>query len=215
MTLPTLALWLNAWRVEMAQVAGLSLGLLISVVVFLTIASRHTLVAISITAVLGVIWVASAYLARALHWKRWLVVGLILFLGIVIGIVVAASNPGLLKKAVSLPIALGNSVNRLEVTQGMLSLIGDYPYTGAGLESFPGHYSTYYLLTPNYIIPHSYNLYTDVAFEQGIIALLSLLWVMLISIILLLIYGKSLACPSRPSLAIPQPLLCYRTQFLR
>ena len=197
MTLPLLlALGLTAWREKKwLRLAGISLGLLLLVVVFLLIASRHSLVAISITAVIGLIWLASVYLAGALHWKRWSVFGLILILGMVIGGVVAASNPGIVQKVVALPIAAGDTVNRLEVTQGAFSVIGDYPYSGAGLESFPGQFSIYYLITPNYIIPHSYNLYLDVASEQGIIAALSLLWVMLLSIILLLIYGKSLALP--------------------
>jgi len=197
MSLPILiALGWKAWRdKKWLTLAGLGLGLLLLVAVFLMIASRHSLVALSVTALIGMIWLVSVYVARALNWKRWLVFGLIMFLGIVIGIVVAATNPGILDRVTALPISVGSTVSRREVTQGALGLIGDYPYSGTGLESFPGQFSTYYLITPNYIIPHSYNLYMDVALEQGIIALLSLLWVMLVSIILLLIYGKSLALP--------------------
>jgi hypothetical protein len=69
----------------------------------------HAVIAISITAFIDLIWLASVYLARALCWKRWLVFCL---------------------------------------------------------------------------IPHSYNLYMDGAIEQGIIAALSLLWFILLSIIL-------------------------------
>jgi tetratricopeptide (TPR) repeat protein len=197
MTLPLLiGLAVNAWRDrKWLLFAGLCLGLLVSGMAFLLIASRHSLVAVGITVVIGLIWLASVYLADALHWKRGLVFGVILLLGLLTGVVFTASNPDLTQRINSLPVAGDYTVNRYVVTQGVLSLIGDYPYSGAGLESFPGQFSTYYLLTPNYIIPHSYNLFTDVALEQSILAALSLVWVLLISIFLLLVYGKKLALP--------------------
>lgn len=197
MTLPIqIASGVNAWRArKWLLFAGICLGLLLSGLVFILIASRHSLVVIGVTVMIGLIWLTSVYLARALYWKLWIVFSLILVLGLVIGSLFVARNPGIAQIVVSLPIASDYTVNRYVVTQGVLNLIGDYPYTGTGLESFPGQFSTYYLITPNYIIPHSYNLYLDVALEQGIIAVLSLLWVMLISILLLLIYGKSLALP--------------------
>ena len=197
MTLPILiALVVNAWRAKKwVLFAALSIGLLLSMAVFLMIASRHSLVAVGITAVTGAIWLASVYLARTLQWQRWKVFGLTLFLVVLIGILIAASNPGIVEKVTALPISVDATVHRREVTQAALGLIGDYPYTGAGLESFPGHFATYYLITPNYIIPHSYNLFMDVAFEQGVAALLSLLWVILVSVLLLLLYGHQLALP--------------------
>lgn len=197
MTLPLLiGLAVNAWRdKKWLLFAGLCLGLLLSGITFLLITSRHSLVAVGITLVIGLIWLASVYLAEALHWKRWLAFGAILFVGLLIGVILTTSDPGLVQKVTDLPVAGDYTVNRDVVTQGVLSLIGDYPYSGAGLESFPGQISTYYLITPNYIIPHSYNLFTDVALEQSILAALSLVWVLLISIILLFIYGKKLALP--------------------
>jgi tetratricopeptide (TPR) repeat protein len=159
-------------------------------------ATRHAMVALSATAVVGIIWLASAYLSRKFSWKPWLVfaVLLVLFLGVASGIM--AGTPGLFEKSAGFLFSSGQATNRLEMTQGALSLIGDFPFTGGGLESFPGLFSTYYLVTPNYIIPHSYNLYLDVALEQGIVALLALLWVLAVSTILLLVYGKSLLWPS-------------------
>ena len=44
----------------------------------------------------------------------------------------------------------------------------DYAITGAGLASFPGLYSQYMLVIPNFYFPNSYNLFLDVAIEQGV-----------------------------------------------
>ncbi|MEW6400959.1 MAG: O-antigen ligase family protein [Chloroflexota bacterium] len=46
----------------------------------------------------------------------------------------------------------------------------DYPITGAGLASFPGLYSQYILVIPYSYFANSYNLFLDVAIEQGVIA---------------------------------------------
>src|SRR5688572_1063641 len=45
----------------------------------------------------------------------------------------------------------------------------DYPITGAGLGSFPGLYSQYMLVIPFFYFSNSYNLFLDVAIEQGLI----------------------------------------------
>lgn len=46
----------------------------------------------------------------------------------------------------------------------------DYPITGAGLGSFAGLYSQYMLVIPHSYFTNSYNLFLDVALEQGLIA---------------------------------------------
>ena len=43
----------------------------------------------------------------------------------------------------------------------------DYPITGAGLNSFPGLYSQYMIVIPFPYFTNSYNLFLDVAIEQG------------------------------------------------
>lgn len=48
--------------------------------------------------------------------------------------------------------------------------LADYPITGAGLASFPGLYSRYMLVIPYFYFINSYNVFLDVAFEQGVIA---------------------------------------------
>jgi hypothetical protein len=51
----------------------------------------------------------------------------------------------------------------------------DYPITGAGLDTFPGLYSQYMIVIPIYSFKNSYNLFLDVAIEQGLIGGLAFL----------------------------------------
>jgi hypothetical protein len=60
--------------------------------------------------------------------------------------------------------------SRAEVLGRGAYFLADYPITGAGLASFPGLYSQYMLVIPHFYFPNSYNLFLDVAIEQGVIA---------------------------------------------
>lgn len=60
-------------------------------------------------------------------------------------------------------------VSRAEVLRSGMSIVQDFPFTGGGLESFPGLYSQYVLSIPFYSIIHSHNMFLDVAIEQGIL----------------------------------------------
>lgn len=72
--------------------------------------------------------------------------------------------------------------SRYDLLRNSLPLIGDYPFIGAGLGGYMMLYSTYsYLLHVGYIA-HSHNLYFDVLIEQGIMALISLLWMGLLMV---------------------------------
>lgn len=72
----------------------------------------------------------------------------------------------------------GVVVNRGQVLTDSLSLARDYFFTGGGLGAFPMLFSTYCLLIPVYFIGHSHNLFLDILIEQGIIGLLSYLWLL-------------------------------------
>jgi hypothetical protein len=60
--------------------------------------------------------------------------------------------------------------SRTELFGRSVYLLLDYPITGAGLGSFPGVYSQYVLVIPFFYFTNSYNLFLDVAIEQGLIA---------------------------------------------
>jgi hypothetical protein len=83
------------------------------------------------------------------------------------------------------PMALANSLpgpanagSRLELARHTWELAADVPFTGAGLGSFPGLYSQYIVAIPFGVLIHAHNVYLDVSLEQGVIALLSLLAIM-------------------------------------
>jgi len=58
--------------------------------------------------------------------------------------------------------------SRAELFARGLYFVGDYPITGAGLESFPGLYSQYMLGIPYFYVLNSHNLFLDVFIEQGV-----------------------------------------------
>lgn len=57
--------------------------------------------------------------------------------------------------------------SRAEVFGRGAYFLVDYPITGAGLDSFPGLYSQYMIVIPYFYFSNSYNLFLDVAIEQG------------------------------------------------
>ena len=84
------------------------------------------------------------------------------------------------------PIGLVNSIpgpsntgSRLELADSALELVGDFPFTGGGLHSFPGLYSTYIRGIPHFITSHSHNLYLDIVLQQGILGMLAFCFVYL------------------------------------
>ena len=67
------------------------------------------------------------------------------------------------------PSGYGTNSRAELLGRGVYFLV-DYPITGAGLASFPGLYSQYMLVIPQPYFINSYNLFLDVAIEQGVIA---------------------------------------------
>jgi hypothetical protein len=68
------------------------------------------------------------------------------------------------------PAPTGYGLNsRAELLERSAYFLADYPITGAGLNSFPGLYSQYMLVIPSPFFSNSYNLFLDVAIEQGLV----------------------------------------------
>lgn len=65
--------------------------------------------------------------------------------------------------------------SRFELAASGLYLIGDYPITGSGLQSFAAVYSQYILAIPHFKFAYSHNLYLDLYLELGFLGLIS--WV--------------------------------------
>ncbi len=63
----------------------------------------------------------------------------------------------------------GVGISRSELIHSGLQILRDFPFTGGGLNSFPGLYSQYVLVIPYYSILNSHNMFLDVAIEQGVL----------------------------------------------
>jgi hypothetical protein len=72
-----------------------------------------------------------------------------------------------------------NIGSRMDLIRALQVMITDVPFTGSGLNSFPGWYSQYVLLVPSFILSHGHNLFLDVALEMGIAAALTLLFILI------------------------------------
>jgi O-antigen ligase len=82
----------------------------------------------------------------------------------------------------ALPLSLANRLpgaatagSRAAIFSNTLYLLADFPFTGAGLDAFPGLYSQYILVIPQRIFTYAHNLFLDVALEQGISGLAALI----------------------------------------
>ncbi len=85
--------------------------------------------------------------------------------------------------------------SRAELFARSAYFLADYPILGGGLASFPGLYSKYILAIPNYYFVDSYNIFLDVAIEQGLIGGLAFA----------LIYLGSIWLVSRTIVSAPLP----------
>jgi len=98
--------------------------------------------------------------------ERVFPVSLILFL--VVTVVLLYVGPARWSGAIADANYYGNGT-RGELASRSLYLLLAFPFTGGGLGSFPGLYSSYLLDIPFYYLPNSHNLFLDVAIEQGLL----------------------------------------------
>ena len=66
---------------------------------------------------------------------------------------------------------------RAELHERSSYFLVDYPFTGGGLNSFPGLYSQYMISIPFFYYVNSYNLFLDIGIEQGLIGGLSFVFI--------------------------------------
>ena len=186
-TLPILvAIGLRARRekqILFEMLVAFGVGIILITMILTT--SIEVWIALGATAVVFVTWVLSGYLARFVPLRRGTIFGsAMILLGSLMSMIFVMFSDWIIKYADSM---LGSQIaqNRFELTQGAVNLIGDFPFTGGGLDAFPGLYSRYILDTPNYIVPFSHNTYLDVTLEQGLLGLFALGWIFLGSVLLL------------------------------
>ncbi len=71
---------------------------------------------------------------------------------------------------------VGTGSDRLNLWRNSLDLASDYPFSGLGLSSFEMSYSSYVLLLHVGYLTHAHNLLLDVWLQQGVLGLLSVVW---------------------------------------
>jgi hypothetical protein len=164
------AIGLRAWR-ERRIFSGIFvvLGGITILLAFLMATSRGA--SLALLAGLGIWfgWVISNRMTYVIHCQPRTIFMAGLFVSLIlIGGYIAFSPGGPSRIADNLPGVMG----RLELADGALRLISDFPYTGAGLSTFPGLFSKYILGSPVFFIQSSQNLFLDIALEQNGIGLL-------------------------------------------
>ena len=178
---------LDAWAgMRRAQGTGrgragllLALGLAVSAVTLFGLmmtTSRGAWLGLGSAAALAFLWGATGLVSRDNPGRRaWLL------LGMVGALLVAAVGVGLIwPQAPTLLIealpGAGTGLDRIELARNTLLLARDYAFVGAGLDGFQMLYSTYVLLIHVGFTVHSHNLFLNVAVEQGLPALVMLVW---------------------------------------
>jgi hypothetical protein len=94
--------------------------------------------------------------------------------------VLAVALPQITDTTLSSLPSLESGVKRADLYRKSLILINDYPFIGAGLDSFMMLYSTYALLLHVGFSTHSHNLFLDMTIQQGIFAVFIYLWMLLL-----------------------------------
>jgi len=177
-----IALALAVYYLQARQLlkAILAAGMLLMVLGGLLLtSSRGAWIALLVAAATWLVWRLSEFLATKTEKPPLLLFGLLLLIILLPAVWVISTMPGgIVNLADSLP-GLPTGGSRYSLASNTVKLIGDYPFTGGGLRSFPGQYSQYMLVIPYYLFSYSHNFYLDIVFEQGILGGLAVLVVIL------------------------------------
>jgi O-antigen ligase len=183
----SIALTIHCWR-RKAHFRSFLFGLATCFILatILVSESKSAWIALSGVAGLWLLWKICGVLARKLPLSRRSL--FILSFGFLTCLTVALFWSNFYTKLGE--VAIGGTdtselSQRLHLDISAIQLIQDSPFTGGGLNGFPGLYSSYILNTPNFIVNHSHNIYFDVSIEQGILGGLMLIWIYLGSIFLM------------------------------
>ncbi|HUF39572.1 MAG TPA: O-antigen ligase family protein [Anaerolineales bacterium] len=168
----TLREWASRRAGGTAAAAGL-LGFVLFAILMTT--SRGAWLALAAAMLVWLLWGISGLFARYGRTSRG--TNFLTFLSILVvfaGFVIFTTAGGLIGLADALP-GPSHTGSRLDLMRGMSYLISDFPFTGGGLDAFPGLYGQYILVSPFYIVEHGHNLFLDVSLEQGLFGGLALI----------------------------------------
>ena len=165
-----LALGLYSWKKgdRAKAILSLAMGMVVLLGLFLT-SSRGAWIALLLGMGVWVLSKVSVYLSVKIRKPSQLVFILLLLLLIIPALWVIGTFPGgVVGLADRLP-GSASGESRYDLAVNTARLIGDYPFTGGGLRSFPGLYSQYMMVTPYFLFSYSHNLYLDLFLEQGLL----------------------------------------------
>ena len=175
-----LALGLYSWKKgdRAKGILSLAMGMVVLIGLFLT-SSRGAWIALLLGMAVWALWKISVYLSVKIRKPSQLVfILLVLFLLIPVLWVIGTFPGGVVGLADRLP-GSASGESRFDLAVNTARLIGDYPFTGGGLRSFPGLYSQYIMVTPYFLFSYSHNLYLDLFLEQGLLGGIAILAVVL------------------------------------
>ncbi len=167
---------LKPWLLLAAGLGSLALtifGLLMTT-------SRGAWIALAGALLLAGLWAVSGWLSRGRSERRaWILPGLLVLL-LLAALAAGAIWPGMITAVVGALPGANTALSRAELFRNTLGLVRDYALVGAGLGGFQMLYSTYVILLHVGFTVHSHNLLLNVAVEQGLPALLALIWMWLL-----------------------------------
>ena len=138
--------------------------------------SRGALLALALLTALAAFSYAAAKLAKRVGYSSTLGVAaalnVLLLTGLLFAVIAGKNIGGLLNSA----LGSVNGIPRPLLFQQVFQLTQDYSFTGAGLDTFSPHFSTYELLINVPLIAHGHNLYLQVWYEQGILGFIAFIW---------------------------------------
>lgn len=164
-----LAIVVDAWQKRDKKVLLVTAGfLLIHTVGLLMSSSRAAWLALVAGLGMWGWWLISGWVVRGSTLKRMLTFCIPILLVCVIALSILVSGNGIYYQLAKVATDEAVINNRMEIAHDTTQLIRDFPYTGGGLASFSGLYSTYIRVIQVPLFFYSHNLYTDIALEQGL-----------------------------------------------
>jgi O-antigen ligase len=132
-------------------------------------------------------WTYWRFLDAQPRWSRRIVDFLLIFAGVTL---LALYGIMLFSPVLDAPVAkiplVRTLLERLPLWRESLVLIGDYRFTGSGLNNSAMIYSTYAYLLHVPVVYHAHNLYLQIALEQGLPGLMAFLGIAIALVIALL-----------------------------
>ena len=127
----------------------------------------------------GALGLGAALLFMGVYWSRWFLLGIPVGIGLLVWTVLAYGPQRIASALLSIDHVLGiGVVLRWDIWSRALAMIGDMPYTGIGLDTFPAIQANFYpgfLLGPE---THAHNLPMLFLQRLGLVGLAAFLWLL-------------------------------------